>query len=133
MQIENISELVRTGLRYERMRLETAASNIANANVALAPLKQTSVPVVGAAGFSSKLQAGTVTPSQLAIHSGSVKQVYDPTHPLADGDGMVSYPDVEPANEMATMISASRAYEADVRAFNFLRSLALKGLEIGAK
>ena len=61
------------------------------------------------------------------------RQVQQPGHPYADKEGQVRYPDVDMTVEMTTMMGASRSYEANVRAFNLLRSMMLRGLEIGAK
>ena len=59
------------------------------------------------------------------------RMVYDPGHPDADQDGYVAMPNVEIVKEMVDMISASRAYEANVTAINAAKSMALKALEIG--
>lgn len=56
---------------------------------------------------------------------------YDPSHPDADQDGYVSYPNVNIVTEMTNMIDASRSYEANVTAFQTSKSIALKGLELG--
>ena len=61
----------------------------------------------------------------------SPRLVHEPGHPLADSRGLVSYPGVDPATEMVTLMSASRAYEANVAAMNTARNLALKALDIG--
>jgi flagellar basal-body rod protein FlgC len=55
----------------------------------------------------------------------------DPNHPLADADGNVRYPDTELVDQMTSLISASRGYEANVRAFNLLRNMVMRSLEIG--
>jgi flagellar basal-body rod protein FlgC len=57
--------------------------------------------------------------------------VYDPAHPDANEDGYVMLPNVNTAQEMIDMLGASRAYESNVTAFNALKSMALKALEIG--
>jgi flagellar basal-body rod protein FlgC len=59
------------------------------------------------------------------------KSVYDPGHPDADEQGYVKMPNVEVMTEMVNMISASRAYEANITAINSAKSIALKALEIG--
>ena len=56
--------------------------------------------------------------------------VYDPTNPDADENGYVSYPNVDTVTEMTNMIDASRAYEANVTAFNAAKAIAVKGLEL---
>ena len=57
--------------------------------------------------------------------------VYDPSHPDADENGYVWYPNVDIVTEMTNLIDASRAYEANATAFNTSKQMALKGLEIG--
>jgi flagellar basal-body rod protein FlgC len=60
-----------------------------------------------------------------------MRKVYDPSHPDADEDGYVTYPNVNVVQEMTDMIDASRSYEANVTAFNATKNMALKGLELG--
>ena len=56
---------------------------------------------------------------------------YDPTHPDANAQGYVAYPNVNEVTEMVDMMAASRSYEANVTALNATKSMALKALEIG--
>ncbi|MFS2055940.1 flagellar basal body rod protein FlgC, partial [Variovorax sp. CT11-76] len=58
--------------------------------------------------------------------------VYEPGHPLADARGYVAYAPVDTATEMVSMMSATRAYEANVSAMNTSRTLALRALDIGS-
>ena len=60
-----------------------------------------------------------------------MNMVYDPSHPDADENGYVTYPNVNIVTEMTDLIDASRSYEANSTAFNASKSMALKGLEIG--
>jgi flagellar basal-body rod protein FlgC len=57
--------------------------------------------------------------------------VYDPSHPDADANGYVTYPNVNTVTEMTNLIDASRAYEANATAFNASKNLATRGLELG--
>lgn len=57
--------------------------------------------------------------------------VYDPTHPDANEDGYVLYPDINPVVEMVNLISASRSYEANVTAFNSAKDMYRAALDIG--
>ena len=57
--------------------------------------------------------------------------VQEPGHPLANEQGLVAYPAVDAATEMVSLMSATRAYEANVAALNTARTLALKTLDIG--
>jgi len=59
------------------------------------------------------------------------KKIYDPKHPDAGTDGYVEYPNVDVMKEMVEMITASRAYEANVTVLNSTKSMALKTLDIG--
>ena len=60
-----------------------------------------------------------------------MKMVYDPSHPDADENGYVTYPNVNIVTEMTNMIDSSRAYEANATAFSASKAMAMKGLEIG--
>jgi flagellar basal-body rod protein FlgC len=64
--------------------------------------------------------------------STDMNLVYDPSHPDADENGYVTYPNVNIVQEMTDMIDASRSYEANVSAFNASKSMAQKGLSIGS-
>jgi flagellar basal-body rod protein FlgC len=59
------------------------------------------------------------------------KMVYDPGHPDANAEGYVAMPNVNVVNEMVDMISATRAYDANITAFNATKSMALQALTIG--
>ena len=64
-------------------------------------------------------------------NSNDMNMVYDPSHPDADENGYVTYPNVNVVQEMTDLIDASRSYEANISAFNASKSLASKGLTIG--
>ncbi|TNJ33387.1 hypothetical protein E1B00_13140 [Arenimonas terrae] len=107
-------------MTYERLRLDAASRNIAGANRPIASGEPATLwrpdPVAG-----------------LAEREAAARLSHEPGHPLADADGMVRYPAVDMVDEMTTLMTASRAYEANVRAFNLLRSMLMRALEIGAK
>src|SRR5690242_10965559 len=116
MSHDSIFAVSRAGLDHERLRLEVATRAIASADTPIAPSRSSKT-----AGASFGSLVGAVTPERL---------VRDPSNPMADAQGMVHYPRVDLAEQMATLVSASRAYEADVRAFNTLRSMELDALNI---
>jgi flagellar basal-body rod protein FlgC len=60
-----------------------------------------------------------------------MKLVYDPSHPDADENGYVTYPNVNVVTEMTDLIDATRSYEANVTAFNATKAMLSKGLEVG--
>jgi flagellar basal-body rod protein FlgC len=135
------------GMNLERIRLDVAAVNLANANTTQGPdgqvyrpLRVVVSPSVSQA-FDSMLngmQGATpmaANPFDIVIEPdrNPPRQVYDPGHPDADGRGFVSYPDINPVSEMVRLIDITRAYEANVRAMNIAKSMALKALEIGGE
>ena len=130
MELENIGDVIRNGMAYERTRAEVASYNLALANVAIAPgqaspLLRVTPPV----SFADRL--GGMSPAVEPQLGAEVRLAHEPSHPMADIDGMVHYPRVEAATEMATLVSATRAYEANIRAYNSLRAMNLNAFEIG--
>lgn len=75
--------------------------------------------------------AGGVKVTQIAEDPSELKMVYDPTHPDANEAGYVELPNVDTIKEMADAMAATQAYAADVTAFNTLKAVVAKGLEIG--
>ncbi|MFQ6757153.1 MAG: flagellar basal body rod protein FlgC [Deltaproteobacteria bacterium] len=133
-----------SALKAERTRLNIAAMNLANANTTRTmeggPYKAKSVvfaatPVEGVS-FQDALNSTTerlrkVEVVQISEDKAPFKEVYDPTHPDADANGVVRFPNVNVAEQMVDMMSAKRAYEANVTALDAVKSMALKALEIG--
>ncbi|TKI54955.1 flagellar basal body rod protein FlgC [Brevibacillus antibioticus] len=140
-----------SALTANRLRLDTIASNIAQAETTRAnfvdgawqPYRRKMVELSPQTNgtFDNFLQAavGTVSGSQggqgvkvTAIQEDNTpfKRVFDPSHPDADQDGYLLMPNVDPMKEMVDMISASRSYEANVTALNASKSMMLKALEI---
>ncbi len=64
-------------------------------------------------------------------HKTDMIMAYDPSHPDADENGYVTYPNVNIVTEMTNLIDASRSYEANATAFNAGKAIAMKGLEMG--
>jgi flagellar basal-body rod protein FlgC len=75
--------------------------------------------------------AGGVKVTQIIEDDSNLKMVYDPTSPDADENGYVEMPNVDSVKEMADAMSATQAYSADATAFNILKTVAAKGMEIG--
>ena len=74
---------------------------------------------------------GVKVTSILEDNTTDMVKKYDPSHPDADENGYVTYPNVNVVQEMTDLIDATRSYEANVTAFNAGKSMATKGLEIG--
>ena len=130
--MESTMQVVRLGLNYERTRLEVATHNLAIANVAhqSAESAQKAVAHAPATSFANMLGSNASTVEE---RLPAVKVVHDPGHPLADQFGNVYFASVDPTHEMATLVSATRAYEANVRSFNTLMQMSTKALEIGGR
>ena len=113
------------GLSVERARIEAATFNIANMNVmASSPADVMRMKQVD---FSRLL-----TTNQVEITDyQDVQSKYLPEHHLADENGFVYLPKVSLASEMLQLNMATRAYEANVRAFNATKQMNSKALEIG--
>ena len=74
---------------------------------------------------------GGVRVTQIVEDPSPMKLVYDPTHPDANEDGYVEMPNVDMVKEISDAIAASQAFSSNVTAFNTLKSVIAKGLEIG--
>ena len=144
MNIYSIFDVSAAGMNLERMRLEVAAINLANADATRGPNSAPFTPMQvvvhpGAAVFDHLLQgysggdlASAAPSAEIAPADVAPREVYEPGHPDADARGFVSYPGVDPVSEMVQLISITRAYEANVRAFNAGRQMAMKALDIGS-
>ena len=133
-----------SALKAERARRNIAAMNLANANTTRTmeggPYKAKSVvfaakPLDGV-NFQDTLNSSTerlrkVEVVQISEDKAPFKEVYDPSHPDADANGIVRFPNVNVAEQMVDMMSAKRSYEANVTALDAVKNMALKALEIG--
>ena len=77
------------------------------------------------------LLTGGVEVDEIYDSENGVKTVYDPSHPDADENGYVTYPNVNTVTEMTNLIDASRGYQANVTAFNSMKQIAFQGISIG--
>ncbi|MGC3963592.1 MAG: flagellar basal body rod protein FlgC [Rhodocyclaceae bacterium] len=139
MDYEQIFAISAAGMAAEKTRVQVAALNIANAQTvavngsgAYQPLKVIA-RVVAAPVFGSLVDTALAMRPLVDVVPDEVppRQVYDPSHPLASKDGFLNYPGVDNIGEMVRLMSATRAYEGNVVAFNTIKSLAIKTLEIG--
>ena len=135
-----------SGMTAQRFRMDIISENVANANTT-----RTS----DGSPYVRKVVTFTEKDSQTLFHrvlnkatdrySGKgvkvdavhedketeMNMVYDPSHPDADENGYVTYPNVNIITEMTNLIDASRSYEANATAFNASKSIAVQGLNIG--
>ena len=80
---------------------------------------------------SSSIGNGVKVSSIVEDTETAMVMTYDPSHPDADEDGYVTYPNVNTVTEMTNLIDASRAYEANITAINATKSMTTQALQIG--
>jgi flagellar basal-body rod protein FlgC len=133
-----------SGLTANKKRMAAITSNIANAQTTRTaeggPYQPKEV-VFGSEpareNFSEILE-GELEAQAQTVHATEIQNSkkppvlkYEPNHPDANKDGYVAYPNINTMEEMANMIEASRAYEANINAMGTAKSMAMKDLEIG--
>lgn len=146
MSFLNSFDISASGMTAQRQRLDIAAENISNMNTTRTqsggPYRRKMVvlqekPV---ASFRSEMESrlvkehslkGGVKVSQIIEDQRDLQPVYKPDHPDANEEGYVMMPNVDLVKETVDGMSATRAYEANVTAFNAMKMMAQKALEIG--
>ena len=134
-------EVSASGLSAERIRMNTTASNLANARTTSTaqggPFRRLD-PVFEAVGLDRlkglpSMQRGVslVRVARIQEDQRPGTMVYDPSHPDANSQGYVTYPNVNAVEEMVNMITATRAYEAGVTSINSIKQMARSALDIG--
>ena len=138
-----------SGMTAQRYRMDVISENVANASTTRTedgtPYRrkvvtfeekggQTSFSrVLGQAAYSHGYSGqGVKVNGVYQDYETEMNMVYDPSHPDADENGYVTYPNVNIVTEMTNMIDASRAYEANATAFNASKSMALQGLQLNS-
>ncbi len=133
MSLSNIFSVAGSAMNAQSQRLNTVASNLANADSATSadgtPYK--AKQVVFAATPMGENGATGVNVAAVVEDQSPMKQVYDPKNPLADEKGYVTMPNVNVVEEMVNMISASRSYQSNVDMMNTTKTLLLKTLSLG--
>jgi flagellar basal-body rod protein FlgC len=140
MDMYSAFEISATGMSLERLRLDVSATNLANANTTrgpdgtlFRPLQLIASPGAPFAAMLDRYGDPAKPNVEIKPLNTPPRQVYEPGHPDADERGYVSYPAVNPVSEMVRLIEITRAYDANVRAMNAAKSMAMKALEIGGE
>lgn len=135
-----------SGMTAERYRMDIISQNVANANTTRTedgtPYRRKIVVFeekgTNVTSFSTMLKKARgidtgdgVKATGVYEDQSDLTMVYDPSHPDADENGYVLYPNVNIVAEMTNMIDAERAYQANATAFDASKSIAMKGLDIG--
>ncbi len=144
MAIFGSIETSASGLTAERLRMDLISENVANANTTRTdngePYRRqfpifmeregTQVPPF-AGGTSGGGEGKGVRVLAIGNDPSPFKKVHDPSHPDADEKGYVSLPNVNVIREMVDLITASRAYEANITVLNSAKGMMTKAIEIG--
>jgi flagellar basal-body rod protein FlgC len=131
-----------SALTAERVRLEAAVSNLANAETTKGPdgkpyrrrdvvLQTADVSSFDATLLRANSAAVGVRVAAVVEDQGPFPRRYDPSDQNADADGYVELPNVNPADETVDMISAARAYQANLSAIGMIRDLVQRALDLG--
>jgi flagellar basal-body rod protein FlgC len=142
MDFFSAMDISASALSAERTRMNLISSNLANANSTRtaeggpyrrkdAVFTATSATGSFGAALTRAGDARRVQVTNIVEDQNPPRLQYEPTHPDANPQGYVAYPNVNIVEEMADMISASRSYEANITAANAAKSMALKTLELG--
>ncbi|WP_457640485.1 flagellar basal body rod protein FlgC [Persephonella sp.] len=123
-----------TGMAAQRIRIDISSSNLANVNSTRTedgqPYRR-KIPVFQAIlDQESKTPVYKVKIPEVIEDPSPFKLKFDPSHPDADPQGYVAYPNVDPLREMVDMMSAIRTYEANLTAFNTHKDMLIKSLEL---
>lgn len=143
MSFLNSLNISASGMTAQRLRMDVVSENIANMETTrtadgepyrrkMVVLRERQANNFGAVLEQARSRAnGGVEVSEIAEDTSELIPVYDPGHPDADEDGYVRMPNVDLMKETADAMAAYRAYEANVTAFNTMKAMAQKALEVG--
>ncbi|HEX5353531.1 MAG TPA: flagellar basal body rod protein FlgC [Rhodanobacteraceae bacterium] len=141
MSMFKIFDIAGSGMAAQSLRLNTTASNLANANsVASSPDKayHAREPLFAAVHAAMADEGGNsgdatvgVRVSGITTSQAAIPSHYEPGNPMADANGYVYGSNVNPIDELVNMISASRSYQNDVEVMQNAKQLMLKTLDLG--
>ncbi len=146
MSLDKVFNIASSGMSAQSLRLNTVASNIANAETVSSSVDQTyraRNPVFatvfseqqglgGGSLFAEQHQAGQGVEVRGIVESDAPLQPrYQPDHPMADEEGYVYYPNVNVVEEMANMMAASRSYQTNVEIMNTAKTMLQRVLTLG--
>ncbi len=142
MSLMTALEVGASGLSAQRKRLEVLVSNLVNANTTgptgTEPYRRKDLvfgatppePSFGGALNDAMEGVSKVEVTEIITDQSAPKRRYEPGHPHADKDGYVTYPNINPMEEMVNMMSAARSYEANLQAITATKDMAVKTLDI---
>jgi len=128
-----IFQIAASAMAAQSQRMNTTASNLANADSVSGPDGQPyrAKQVVFEMAPANGQAIGGVRVARVVEDPSPLRMQHDPKNPLANADGYVAMPNVNVVEEMVNMISASRSYQANVEVLNTAKTMMLKTLTIG--
>ncbi|MBQ9610656.1 MAG: flagellar basal body rod protein FlgC [Lachnospiraceae bacterium] len=143
MSVFSAMNVSSTGMTAQQLRMDIISENIANASttrtqdgtayrrktVVFAEKATTSFDNI-LNGYMTNYQPNGVKVTRIVEDPSDLRLVYEPDNPDANDAGYVEYPNVDTVTEMTNLIDSSRAYEANITAFNSSKTIAEKGLEL---
>jgi flagellar basal-body rod protein FlgC len=132
MSLFNIFNVSGSAMSAQAQRLNTVASNLANADSVTSSTGEAyRAKAVVFESVPTQSGATGVRVREVVEDPSPLKLVYDPKHPMADDKGYVSMPNVNVVDEMVNMLSASRSYQTNVETMNAAKTMLLKTLTLG--
>lgn len=136
MSLLKIFDVAGSGMAAQSARLNTTASNMANADSVAsseAGAYHAKQPMFSAVQsmVNGQMENGGVRAMGITESQAPVQARYEPSNPLADADGNVWQSNVNPVDELVNMISASRSYQNNVEVMNSAKQLMQKTLDLG--
>ncbi|SEL74703.1 flagellar basal body rod protein FlgC [Halomonas daqiaonensis] len=133
MSMFSIFDISGSAMSAQSQRMNVTASNLANADSVAGPDGEAyrAKQVMFETRAQSRDGIGGVGVREVVEDPSPMRMEYRPGHPLADEEGYVTMPNVDPVGEMVNMISASRSYQANVEVMNTNKQLMLKTLTLG--
>ncbi|MCK2184943.1 flagellar basal body rod protein FlgC [Halomonas getboli] len=133
MSMFSVFDISGSAMSAQSQRMNVTASNLANADSVAGPDGEAyrAKQVMFESQAATRDGIGGVGVREVVEDPAPLRREYRPEHPLADDQGYVSLPNVDPVAEMANMISASRSYQANVEVMNTNKQLMLKTLTLG--
>ena len=140
MSLYNVFNIAGSGMSAQSVRLNTTASNVANANTVSSSVDKTyrarqpvfAAELTKAAGAQQGESVG-VKVAGIVESQAPLNIEYSPNHPKADKDGYIYKPNVNVMEEMANMISASRTYQTNVQVADAAKQMLAKTLTMGQR
>jgi flagellar basal-body rod protein FlgC len=134
MSLFKVFDISGSALRAQTVRLNTTASNMANIDSissSTATTYRSRQPVFAAQLDAAEDDVAGVDVLGIVESQAPLRREYRPDHPLADQQGYVNLPNVNPVEEMANMISASRSYQTNVEVLNTSKQMLMRTLSLG--